>query len=265
MGCLIAILGVLYIVSPIDFWPGVIDDVVCAIIMAIAYYHHRKAVRREEAEEEERRAQQEQERRERKERLELEKREAKMREEREKREAEIRELELIEKMTARNSNTVSTDSAFCGHCGSAVKPNANYCSRCGTKIERVQGWHAEVPQFCESCGGPLEPSTDDLSVITCAHCGRKHILPGYAAIQIEKMRQETQKESDNHREQMLETFLDNRGRQKTLQMLVSRAGTIIGVVFCILALTINRFATLWLIGVPLLIYDVVKSKSRKTK
>lgn len=239
---------------------------------AIAYYHHRGVVRREEAEEEERRAQQKQieeekrrDRRNRKERIEREKREAKMWEEREKREAELRELELIEKMTARNSDTVSTGSAFCEHCGSAVSPNANYCSRCGTRIKKVQNDYAEMPQFCESCGSSLVPSAEDLSVFTCTHCGRKHMLPGYAAIQMEKIRQENQKESNDHRDQILETFLDNRGRQKTLQILVSRAGTIIGVVFCILALTIKSLGPLWLIGIALLIYDIVKSKSRKTK
>lgn len=267
MGCLIAIVGILYILSPIDLWPGLIDDLGCFIIVAIAYYRHWKAVRREEEREEERRERQErreeEERRERKERREREKHEAKMREEREKREAEMRELEYIGKITARNSNAMPAESAFCGHCGGAVNPNASYCSHCGARIEKIQAGSAEIPQFCESCGGPLEPLADDLSVVACAHCGHKHMLPGYAAIQMEKIRQESQKESDHHRNQMLETFLENRDRKQMIQMLVSRAGTIIGVVFCVLALTISDFGVLLFVGAPLLIYDVVKSKSQK--
>lgn len=261
MGCFIAIVGILYILSPIDLWPGVIDDIGCGIVMVIAYYHHWKAVHREEELAEERRAQQE--RRERKERREREKREAEMREERERREAEMRELEYIRKMTSRDSSVASVASAFCGCCGSAVHHNANYCSHCGTRIEKAQEGHAGIPHFCESCGGPLEPLADDVSVVVCAHCGHKHMLPSYETVQVEKIRQEAQKESDHHQSQILGTFLGNRDRQQTLQMIFSRSGTIIGAVFCILALTISKFGLLLFVGAPLLIYDVVKSKSQK--
>lgn len=35
MGCLIIVVGILYILSPIDFWPGIIDDVICLILMIL--------------------------------------------------------------------------------------------------------------------------------------------------------------------------------------------------------------------------------------
>lgn len=35
MGCLIIIVGILYILSPIDLWPGIIDDVICLVLMIL--------------------------------------------------------------------------------------------------------------------------------------------------------------------------------------------------------------------------------------
>lgn len=35
MGCLIVIAGILYILSPIDLWPGIIDDVICLVLMIL--------------------------------------------------------------------------------------------------------------------------------------------------------------------------------------------------------------------------------------
>lgn len=32
MGCLVALLAVIYFISPIDFLPGLIDDILCIII-----------------------------------------------------------------------------------------------------------------------------------------------------------------------------------------------------------------------------------------
>lgn len=255
MGCLIAIVGMVYILSPVDFWPGMIDDIACVVVMAIVYYHHRKAVRREEEEEEERRIRK-------KRQEEEERRVLEERQKREKHEAEMRELEYIEKITTLNSIAKPKNATFCSHCGSVLNPNASYCSHCGMKTEKNQKDYAVMPQFCESCGGPLEPLTEE-ALGVCSHCGHKHILPGYATIQMEKMRQETQKESDSHRNRILGTFLENRDRQRVLEILISRVGTIIGVIFCILGLTIERFTPLCALGVLLLVYDVVKSKGQR--
>lgn len=35
MGCLIIIVGILYILSPIDLWPGIIDDMICLVLMIL--------------------------------------------------------------------------------------------------------------------------------------------------------------------------------------------------------------------------------------
>ena len=35
MGCIVAVLGIIYILSPIDFWPGIIDDLLCLVTMII--------------------------------------------------------------------------------------------------------------------------------------------------------------------------------------------------------------------------------------
>lgn len=266
MGCLIVIVGMLYILSPVDFWPGTIDDIACVIVMAIGYYHHRKAVRRDEerkAERVEEKERHEEERRIQKRReKEEEKRALEERRERQKHEAEMRELEYIEKIVTLNSNAKTANATLCRYCGSVVNSNASYCSHCGTKIEKNQKEHAVMPQFCESCGGPLEPLTEE-AVVVCSHCGHKHMLPDYAVIQVEKLRQETQKESDSHRNQILGTFLESRDKQRVLEILISRAGTIIGVAFCILGLTIERFSPLCVVGVLLLFYDVIKSKTQR--
>lgn len=37
MGCVWFVLGILYILSPIDLWPGITDDVICLIILLIAW------------------------------------------------------------------------------------------------------------------------------------------------------------------------------------------------------------------------------------
>lgn len=35
MGCLAFVLCLLYIISPIDLWPGLLDDIACFILMII--------------------------------------------------------------------------------------------------------------------------------------------------------------------------------------------------------------------------------------
>lgn len=32
MGCLVTIIVAIYFISPIDFWPGLIDDVLCIVV-----------------------------------------------------------------------------------------------------------------------------------------------------------------------------------------------------------------------------------------
>lgn len=261
------VMGMLYVLSPIDLYAGIMDDIGCVIIMVTAYCNHRKGLRRKEEEEERRQAERKRKEEEREaQRKKQEQEERRTREEqkeREKREAEIRELECIERMTARKATPEAQHTGFCERCGGAVSMNAAYCSHCGNQIGKKPAETVELPRFCESCGGLLEPMESDESVLVCGHCGYKHLLPGYTQIQVEKIRQETQKESEHHQTQLLTAFLENRNRGKTVEIIVSRAGTIIGVTFCILSLTVKGFGLLLLVGIPLLIYDVVKSKSQR--
>lgn len=33
MGCLILAIGIIYVLSPIDLWPGILDDIACIVLM----------------------------------------------------------------------------------------------------------------------------------------------------------------------------------------------------------------------------------------
>lgn len=33
MGCLVLVIGIIYVLSPIDLWPGILDDIACIILM----------------------------------------------------------------------------------------------------------------------------------------------------------------------------------------------------------------------------------------
>ncbi len=35
MKLLILVLGVLYVISPIDLWPGILDDIACIVVMIL--------------------------------------------------------------------------------------------------------------------------------------------------------------------------------------------------------------------------------------
>ena len=33
MGCLVLVIGIIYVLSPIDLWPGILDDIACIVLM----------------------------------------------------------------------------------------------------------------------------------------------------------------------------------------------------------------------------------------
>ena len=33
MGCLILVVGIIYVLSPIDLWPGILDDIAVIVLM----------------------------------------------------------------------------------------------------------------------------------------------------------------------------------------------------------------------------------------
>lgn len=170
MGCLIAILCVLYILSPVDLWPGVFDDLICAFIVLFGYYQHQKSISAQKNRKEKRRAREEQR-------------------EREKREAEIKELDCIEKIMSRDTTTSNVASGFCAHCGYRVNSDATYCSQCGKPIEKATLVFPEGTGFCEACGSPLKVVSEDSSTLVCTYCGHEHLPPEHAALQMEKVRQ----------------------------------------------------------------------------
>ena len=61
----------------------------------------------------------------------------------------------------------------CPKCGSRIKPDMTFCSRCGFKLisgekEKEEKTGKENPIFCSECGTLLEPGT-----IFCTECGNK--------------------------------------------------------------------------------------------
>lgn len=62
----------------------------------------------------------------------------------------------------------------CQSCGWALKPNAKFCSHCGTKVPPPQPAPAPTPEagqnvFCINCGKPY-----DRSFSFCPDCGTKN-------------------------------------------------------------------------------------------
>jgi DNA-directed RNA polymerase subunit RPC12/RpoP len=75
---------------------------------------------------------------------------------------------------------------FCPKCGAESMNNAEYCSKCGEKIN-PSGDVKIIKMKCRDCGGELEINSDT-SVILCPYCGSKSLVLDSEKVRIERMR-----------------------------------------------------------------------------
>lgn len=73
----------------------------------------------------------------------------------------------------------SNDEVICSNCGEPLLSDAEFCSKCGTKVEnnvskRCEGCGAEVPDgvlFCPTCGTKVKQPPKPANVKACRNCG----------------------------------------------------------------------------------------------
>jgi len=73
------------------------------------------------------------------------------------------------------------DTIYCTSCGTANKPGARFCFKCGAPIEVIESPAPVQPKSdfitlsCPNCGGKLD-ITPDMERFACKYCGNEHLV-----------------------------------------------------------------------------------------
>lgn len=163
---------------------------------------------------------------------------------------------------------------FCRNCGAELSANAKFCSECGTRVEKVPLTKPIVDLICESCGSSLEVSPDDQMIAICPHCGHNHMVPMNRSVKIQQIKSDTHKviELAKQKTVRLVSAREQANKEKEnetsflkwlVESLLARSGTVIGLLFCLLAFLFENIRALLLFGLILLFVDIIAFKFKK--
>lgn len=163
---------------------------------------------------------------------------------------------------------------FCRNCGTELNVNAKFCSECGTRIENIPLTKPVIDLICESCGSPLRVSPDDQTIAVCPHCGHDHMVPMNRSVKLQQIKSNVHKEIELDRQKTLRLISEReqvtKGKENQtsflkwlVETLLARSGTVIGTLFCLLALLFESIRDLLLFGLILLFVDTIASKFKK--
>lgn len=163
---------------------------------------------------------------------------------------------------------------FCRNCGTELNVNAKFCSECGTRIENIPLTKPVIDLICESCGSPLRVSPDDQTIAVCPHCGHNHMVPMNRSVKLQQIKSNVHKEIELDRQKTLRLISEReqvtKGKENQtsflkwlVETLLARSGTVIGTLFCLLALLFESIRDLLLFGLILLFVDTIASKFKK--
>lgn len=163
---------------------------------------------------------------------------------------------------------------FCKNCGTELDAKAKFCSECGMRVENVPLTRPVVDLTCEHCGSSLEVSPNDQTIAICPHCGHIHMVPMNRSVKIQQIKSDAHKEIELGRQKTLRVISEREQASKEkenetsflkwlVESLLVRSGTVIGLLFCLLALLFENIRALLLFGLILLFIDTITSKFKK--
>lgn len=163
---------------------------------------------------------------------------------------------------------------FCKNCGAELDAKAKFCSGCGMRVESVSLTKPLIDLICENCGSSLKVSRDDQTMAICPHCGHNHMIPSNQSVKIQQIKSDTHKAIELDRQKTLRLISEREQTNKEkenetsflkwlVESLLARSGTVIGTLFCILALLFENIRGLLLFGLILLFVDTIASKFKK--
>lgn len=164
---------------------------------------------------------------------------------------------------------------FCKNCGTELGAKAKFCSECGMRVENVPMTRPVVDLICEHCGSSLEVSPDDQTIAICPHCGHSYMVPMNRNVKIQQIKSNVHKEIELDRQKTIRLVSEreqaNREKENEtsflkwlIEHLLARSGTVIGILFCLLALLFDSIRALLLFGLILLFVDTIASKFKKS-
>lgn len=163
---------------------------------------------------------------------------------------------------------------FCRNCGTELSANAKFCSECGTRVENVPMAKPVIGLICEHCGSSLEVLPDDQTIAICPHCGHNHMVPMNRSVKIQQIKSDVHKEIELDRQKTIRVISEREQASKEkenetsflkwlVESLLARSGTVIGLLFCLLALLFENIRDLLPFGLILLFVDIIASKFKK--